>query len=126
MSESESELSQSLPLSQSPPPPPSGFEYLLPLPCGVCSVNLHETDAEGNFVHLHESNESEGIHSNCDCWFCLPCLDWMHRFHVTRCRACNGNIHDLVVFRPCSHIPHSSCESDAESDTLENGSENGQ
>ena len=102
-------------LSLSQSPPPDGDQpQLLSLPCGVCSVNLHEKDADGDFVHLHESNESEGIQSNCDCWFCLPCLDWMHRFHVTRCRACNGNIHDLVVFRPCSHIAHS--ESDEECD----------
>lgn len=105
-----------LPLTQLSPPtsqPTSPSPFLEMLPCGVCNVNLHELDGEGNFVHEHESNESEGIQSNCDCFFCVPCLDWMHRFHVTRCRSCNGNIHDLVVFRPCDHIEHSDSD-DAE------------
>lgn len=95
----------------SPPPPPF-------VPCGVCNVNVFEQNEEGKFVHPHESNESEGIESNCDCWFCVNCLEWMHRFHVTRCRSCNGNIHDLVVFRPCSHIEHYDCDSDVEEDKI--------
>ena len=110
-SENMDEISLGQPLPPTPPseidthpptPPPPLF-----VPCGVCNINVFEQDAEGKFVVPHESNESEGIESNCDCLFCVNCLEWMHRFHVTRCRSCNGNIHDLVVFRPCSHIEHS-------------------
>ena len=58
--------------------------------CGICNYDLMNTGL------IRDSNENEGIDSDCSCWFCMQCLQWMHKFKVSECRRCGNDIYELV------------------------------
>ena len=94
--------------------------------CGICNCDLESKTPNGETIYVRDSNQNHEIESDCDCWFCTCCLEWLH--HITHpssyrlstlcCRRCGGDITQLVQescdgFRYCEcreqEIEHSDC-----------------
>ena len=64
--------------------------------CAICNCDLESRTPKGQIIYRRDSNQNHEIESDCDCWFCVQCLEWMHCEGVSHCRRCNGDIEQLV------------------------------